>query len=325
MTNLYPLFFEPIFKDKIWGGNTLHYKLDKPVSPDRKCGESWEISGVKGDESVVANGELKGKNLSELLNEFSDKLVGKHVFAQSNSEFPILIKFLDAADDLSIQVHPSDEIALERHNSLGKTEMWYVLDAEKDAKLNVGFNKNVEKEEYLSLLEAKKLDTILNYETVKAGDVFCLPAGRVHYIGKGICIAEIQETSDITYRIYDFDRVDTEGNKRELHTDLALDCIDFGFHEEYKTIYQDELNKQINLANNQYFKTNKLILDKDYKVPTKAKDSFVIYMCLGGNASISFNNQTYSISLGKSVLIPAECENCIIEPDNEVTLLEVYL
>ena len=303
MTNLYPLFFEPIFKDKIWGGNTLHYKLDKPVSPDRKCGESWEISGVKGDESVVANGELKGKNLSDLLLEFKSKLVGEHVFAQSSSEFPILIKFLDAADDLSIQVHPSDEIALERHNSLGKTEMWYVLDAEKDAKLNVGFNKNVEKDEYLKLLEVKKLDTILNYETVKAGDVFCLPAGRVHYIGKGICIAEIQQTSDITYRIYDFDRVDAE----------------------YKTVYQNEKNTQNNLANNQYFITNKLILDKDYQVPTKAKDSFVIYMCLGGNASISFNNQTYSISLGKSVLIPAECENCIISPENEVTLLEVYL
>jgi mannose-6-phosphate isomerase len=243
MSALYPLIFHTQYKDKIWGGQKIKTVLGKDYGDLPNCGETWEISGVKGNVSVVKNGSLAGKSLVELIQTYKEKLVGKKVFEKSGDEFPLLIKFIDANDDLSIQVHPDDALGMKRHNSLGKTEMWYVFEADKGAKLNSGFNQEMDKETYLKHLNDKSLEKILNYEEVKIGDVFFLPAGRVHYIGKGICLAEIQQTSDITYRIYDFDRRDDKGNLRELHTDLALDAIDYKHYVDYKTKYAPKTNE----------------------------------------------------------------------------------
>jgi len=226
MEGLYPLKFTPIYKDKIWGGNKIKSVLNKDFGGLPNCGESWELSGVDGNVSVVSNGYLAGNTLEELLEVYMGDLAGDEVYEHFGNEFPLLIKFIDANDDLSIQVHPNDEMAAERHNSYGKTEMWYVLQADKGSKLQSGFNQQVDQEKYLEKLEKTELTDILNFEEVTAGDVFFIPAGRVHAIGRGILLAEIQQTSDITYRIYDYDRRDDKGNPRELHTDLALDAID---------------------------------------------------------------------------------------------------
>lgn len=243
-TPLYPLKFEPILKDKIWGGEKLKKVLDKPTD-SKECGESWELSGVAGDVSIVSEGELKGKSLTELIGTYTGDLLGKKVYSRFGNNFPLLIKFIDANQDLSIQVHPNDAMAKERHNSFGKTEMWYVVDAEPGATLISGFNKPTSKEEYLEYFNSGKLTDLLNKENVENDDVFYLPAGRVHTIGKGLLIAEIQQTSDITYRIYDFDRTDAQGNKRELHVEQALGAIDFGFYKEYKTAYDKAHQKPI--------------------------------------------------------------------------------
>ena len=233
--SLYPLKFTPIAKETIWGGNKLQQELNKDFSSERKIGESWEISGVTNDISVVANGELKGKNLSELIQEYAEQLLGKKNVQKFGSEFPLLIKFIDANDVLSIQVHPDDELAKERHNSFGKTEMWYVLGAEKESNLIVGFNQEVDQNLYQKKLKEGKLEEILNLEKVEKGSTYFIPAGRVHAIGKGILVAEIQQTSDVTYRIYDYNRKDDQGNTRELHTEWALDAIDYtyGYNHKY--------------------------------------------------------------------------------------------
>ena len=230
---LYPLKFDPILKEKIWGGTKLGTVLDKPTGDSENMGESWEISGVEGNISVVSEGDLKGRTLVELINEYKGELIGEHVYEKFGDKFPLLIKFIDANDDLSIQVHPDDELAQKRHNSFGKTEMWYVVDAEEGATLISGFKKQTNKEEYLRIFEEGNLTDILNSEDVVNDDVFFLPAGRVHTIGKGLLIAEIQQTSDITYRIYDFDRVDKNGVGRELHVEEAVDAIDYSFYENY--------------------------------------------------------------------------------------------
>ena len=252
--NLYPLKFTPIVKDKIWGGTKLASVLNKPTGESTEAGESWEISGVEGNVSVVSEGEFKGRSLVELIDEFKGELIGEKVYERFGDKFPLLIKFIDANDDLSIQVHPDDDLGMKRHNSFGKTEMWYVVSADKDAKLISGFNKPTSKEEYLEYFESGKLVELLNREDVYDDDVFYLPAGRVHTIGKGLLIAEIQQTSDITYRIYDFDRVDANGNGRELHVEEAVDAIDYGFYEDYKTTYNTSAT-EVEIGRSQYFVT----------------------------------------------------------------------
>jgi len=222
MSALYPLKFKTIFKDKIWGGQKIKTYLHKDFSPLPNCGETWEISGVKSDVSVVNGGALDGETLADLLEQFKGELVGEKVYAHFGNIFPLLVKFIDANDDLSIQVHPNDELAKKRHNSFGKTEMWYVIESDPGSTLISGFNKEMTQQEYLDKLNSGHIMDILNRENANAGDVFFLPAGRVHTIGKGLLVAEIQQTSDITYRIYDFDRVDANGHKRELHTQEAL-------------------------------------------------------------------------------------------------------
>ncbi len=324
MNQLYPLKFKPILKDKIWGGKKLREQLNKQGASDI-CGESWEISGVEGDYSVIENGFLAGNNLSEILEIYMDELVGEKTYDKFGNEFPLLIKFIDANDNLSIQVHPDDELSGKRHNSFGKTEMWYVLDAENGAELIVGFNQKADKEFYLSHLNNNTLAEILNCEVVSKGDTFFIPAGRVHAIGAGSLIAEIQQTSDVTYRIFDFNRKDANGNYRELHTDLALDAIDFEYYPEYKTKYDLKPNETAELVTCQYFKTNLLEFDKGFERDFTPFDTFVIYMCLEGSATIKYGSGEETIEMGQTILIPAALNGYQVIPTPKAKLLEVYL
>lgn len=324
--SLYPLKFQPILKDKIWGGNKLKTILNKDFAPLPNAGESWEISGVEGDISVVSNGNLTGNNLEELIEIYMGDLVGDKVYDQFGMEFPLLIKFIDANDVLSIQVHPDDELSKERHNAFGKTEMWYVIEADKGSELIVGFNQEVDKAKYVAKLEEGKLEEILNNEPVKKGSCFFIPAGRVHAIGKGILLAEIQQTSDVTYRMYDWNRTDDQGNPRELHTELAVDAIDYSFEKKYRTDYETEINKTTELVRCPYFTTNTLEFDKQIEKDYSQLDSFVIYMCLDGNFTIeSEDGITTEVTKGETVLIPAALENVILFPKGKTEILEVYI
>ena len=324
MNELYPLKFHPIVKEAIWGGNKLEKLLNKNTGKIKKASESWEISGVIKNVSVVLNGPLKDNNLQELIEVYMGDLVGDGVYDKFGIEFPLLIKFIDANDILSIQVHPNDELSEKRHRAYGKTEMWYVLEAEKNSFLITGFNKEINKKIYLDHFHQKKLPDILNYEKVSKGDVFYIPAGRVHAIGPGILLAEIQQTSDVTYRIYDWDRVDKDGNGRELHTDLALEAIDFGHVDKYKTSYEANINQTSLLVSSPYFSTSILsfdkIIDKDY-VTT---DSFVIYICVEGAFSLHYNSGILEISKGETVLLPASLNEFRLEPSEKSTLLEIF-
>ena len=269
----------------------------------------------------MANGELAGKNLNELLKAEPAKMLGKRIYKQFGAEFPLLIKFIDAKEDLSIQVHPDDKLAKARHNSFGKSEMWYVLQADPASTLISGFSEQVDKETYLQYFNAGRLNEILNVELVADGDVFYLPAGRVHTIGKGLMIAEIQQTSDITYRIYDFDRLDDKGNKRELHVEQALDAIDYKKYDHYKTKYQDKADEAVQLVKSPYFTTNKLVLNKNFKVERPGLDCFRIYICLDGNAEIIGT----PLKKGEVALVPAEFETYTIETSEGAVLLESYI
>jgi mannose-6-phosphate isomerase len=326
MTNLYPLKFTPIFKDKLWGGNKIHTILNKDFSPLPNCGETWEISGVKGNESIVAQGELKGKSLPELIESYKEELVGEKVFKRFHHEFPLLIKFIDANDDLSIQVHPDDELAQKRHDSLGKSEMWYILQADPGASLISGFNQPMSKEKYLEYFNSGRLTEILNREEVKPGDVFYMPAGRVHSIGKGILLAEIQETSDVTYRIYDFDRKDADGKLRQLHVEEALDAIDYTLYENYKTNYETQLNEPVNVVDCQYFTTNVLNFDESLLCNYADLDSFVIYIVTEGRLQIVYNeNQRMDAQKGDVLLIPASLKKILLNPSGRCNVLEAYI
>ncbi|WP_234736866.1 type I phosphomannose isomerase catalytic subunit [Tellurirhabdus bombi] len=323
--SLYPLTFETIFKDKIWGGQKIKTVLGKDFSPLPNCGETWEISGVEGNVSVVKEGALKGQSLEALLAEHKGDLVGAHVYEKFGDTFPLLVKFIDANDDLSIQVHPNDELAKKRHNSFGKTEMWYILQADEGAELNSGFNREVSREEYIKAVEENTLPDILNMEKVEEGDVFFLPAGRVHYIGKGCLLAEIQQTSDITYRIYDFDRKDDKGQTRELHTELAVDAIDYKHYDDYKTHYESRLNQSVNAVSCPYFTTNVIHFDQEVMHDYAHIDSFVILVCVGGGVTIQAEGAQTSLRTGECALIPAAIKQITLIPDGEMTLLESYV
>ncbi len=322
---MYPIKFTPIVKDKIWGGKRLEKKFGKESGKLPNIGESWELSGVPGDVSVISNGYLAGKTLNEVIAQFKEQLVGKRVYAKSGDNFPLLFKLIDANDDLSIQVHPNDEVAGKRHNSLGKTEMWYVLDAEKDAYLIIGFKKNTTKKEYLTALEKGEVESLLQKVPVQAGDVFFIPAGLVHAIGKGVMIAEIQETSDITYRIFDFNRKDDQGNERELHTDLALDVIDFKASKNPKTEYASKLNEEVELVKCEYFTTNLLEINKSKHFHYGHMETFVVYMCLQGKVEISGGTSNVMVEKGDTVLIPASMKDFTLSPDGEAKLLEISI
>ena len=321
--NLYPLKFKPILKERLWGGTKLKDVLHKPIESDI-TGESWELSGVEGDISEVSNGDLSGTSLQSLMDEHGEALLGKSVVERFGNDFPILIKFIDAKQDLSIQLHPNDELAKERHNSFGKTEMWYIMDADPGAKLIVGFNKDVEKGEYVKSLEEGTLTDLMNYEEVSEGDTFFINTGKIHAIGAGVLLAEIQQTSDVTYRVFDFNRRDREGNLRELHTSLAVDAIDYEKKDDFKVDYPKSLNGINSMVDCPYFETDFLELTKSMKQDLTQRDSFTIFMCVGGAAQIKNDWGSVAITKGETVLVSASSTYVDIDTEG-AKLLEVTI
>jgi mannose-6-phosphate isomerase len=317
---LYPLQFEPILKDRIWGGEKLKTILNKPIT-SKITGESWELSTVEGDVSVVANGNLKGKSLMELIDETPNEILGTRVYERFGKQFPLLFKYLDAREDLSIQVHPNDKLAKERHNSFGKTEMWYVMQADTDSRIIVGFKENSSKEEYLKHLNDKTLVSILDDVKAKSGDVFFLETGTVHAIGAGLVVAEIQQTSDITYRLYDFDRKDAQGNTRELHVDLALDAINYNKVDTQKK-YETKTNESNVVVDCPYFTTNFIPLENKVEV-SKSGETFTVYMCIEGSFEIEYDGFKQTYKKGDTVLVPAEINAFILT--GKASILEIYI
>ena len=324
-TNLYPLKFKTIFKDKLWGGNKINTILGKDFGDLPNCGETWEISGVEGDISVVADGALAGKSLVELIDSYRGRLLGDKIYDKYGNQFPLLIKFIDANADLSIQVHPNDDLAHRRHNSFGKTEMWYVFQADEGSSLISGFNRQIDRETFLEKFNNGQLMDILNREEVRAGDVFFIPAGRVHTIGKGLLLAEIQQTSDITYRIYDFDRIDGNGQKRELHVKEALDAIDYNFYDHYKIPYNDQINRSVELVRCDYFTTNKLNINQTLERDYSNLDSFIIYICFDGALVLDYPAGKVGVKKGDAVLLPANLKSVKLIPEKTCKILESYI
>ncbi|WP_324028338.1 mannose-6-phosphate isomerase [Maribacter sp. BPC-D8] len=320
---MHPLKFRPILKERLWGGTKLKEVFGKPIESDI-TGESWELSTVKGDISVVANGSLAGKSLQDLIESNAEELLGKSVVERFGKEFPILIKFIDAKQDLSIQLHPNDALAKERHNSFGKTEMWYIMDADPKAELIVGFNKDVTKEEYAESIDNDTLLDLLNYEEVKEGDTFFINTGKIHAIGAGVMLAEIQQTSDVTYRVFDFNRKDKDGNLRELHTELALDAVDYEKKDDFKVSYGHEKNEVNTMVDCPYFKTNFIELTENLDLDTTQRDSFTIFMCVGGEAKISTAEGEVSIKSGETALLPASTQKISLKSTG-AKLLEVTI
>ena len=317
--------FVPILKSMLWGGEKLiPYKGLE--SEKKSVGESWEISGVKGNESVVAEGADAGKSLPELIARDKAELLGKSNYERFGKEFPLLIKFIDAKQDLSIQVHPNDKLAWERHQSKGKTEMWYVVDADPGSRLRSGFAKQITPDEYEQSIADNTITDVLKEYDINKGDVFFLPAGRIHSIGAGAFIAEIQQTSNITYRIYDFNRCDDSGNPRELHTELSKGAIDYTVLPDYRTYYDAKPDTAVQLVSCRYFTTDIYRLTKEYDMPLAELDSFVILICTQGNGSITDNDgNTVKIHQGESLLIPATTTGLKITPQGEMELLGTWI
>ncbi len=323
---LYPLLFKPIFVEKVWGNSRLCTVLDKPCNPLQPIGESWEISAVQDFISVVDNGYLKGNNLQELVEVYLTDLVGERPYLKYGIEFPVLIKFIDANDLLSVQVHPDDRLAKFRHYAYGKTEMWYVIHAEPGAQLIMGWKHPMDRKTLLESLEDGSIVEHLNYETVKPGDVFFIPPGRVHALGAGIVVAEIQQTSDITYRLYDWGRVGLDGKPRELHIDLALEAIDYQAYDNYRVDYQPKNNSTVQLVSCEHFTTNLVKFDKTFEKSYLALDSFVIYVVVEGSFVLEYSGkQRMELRKGQTVLIPADIEEVRLIPYEPTSLLEVYM
>lgn len=321
---LYPLKFQPIFKYRIWGGNKLNTELNKTYQGD-SIGESWEISDVENDETEVISGELQGQTLKQLIKTYKADFLGTEVYRIFGENFPLLIKFIDSAKPLSIQVHPNDEVSKKRHNTFGKSEMWYIMQADKDAEIVVGFSNDINKETYNTHLKNGTLIDVMHQEKVTKGDAYYIPTGRIHAIGAGVLLAEIQQTSDVTYRVYDYNRIDEKtGEQRELHTNLAEDVIDFKSQSTYKTNYSTLENNSNILIHSPYFKTNFLPVFGKIKRDYKTLDSFVIYMCVSGEAVFTYKKVSYSLKYGETILIPASIKSLHIESKN-ADLLEIYL
>ena len=315
--------FEPLLKQTIWGGNKI--LAFKHIQSDMEnVGESWEVSGVPGDESVVANGECKGKTLNEVLAEMKQKLVGEENYKRFGDRFPLLIKFIDARQDLSIQVHPDDETAHRQGKAMGKTEMWYVMDSDEDASLKVGLKKKITPEEYARMVEDDTIcDALGNYK-VKSGDCFFIPAGRIHAICSGSFIAEIQQTSDVTYRIYDYKRKDKNGNYRELHTKEAAEAIDYTVLDDYRTEYTPVKNEATQLVSCPLFTTAVYDLTEPMTLDYSELDSFVILIALKGEGSIlTSSGNSYSFREGESILLPATTE--MVKVEGNIKFLETFV
>src|SRR5574344_735874 len=323
---MYPLKFEPILKSKIWGGNRII--PFKHLSDNlANVGESWELSGLEGDESVVANGPEKGCTIIEMIRHYKAELVGEENYATFGEDFPLLIKFIDAKEDLSVQVHPDDEMAKQRHGSLGKTEMWYVIDADKGAKITSGFSQEITKKEYKERVLNNTFSEVLMAHDAHPGDVFFLPAGRVHAIGAGVFLAEIQQSSDITYRIYDYNRKDANGKTRDLHVELAKDAINYEVLDDYRTQYEAVKDEPVELVACPYFTTSLYDLTEDITCDYSELDSFVIFMCCQGSCMLTDNEgHSLPVQSGETVFIPASTETVKLVPnEGGAKLLEVYI
>lgn len=323
---MYPLKFQPLLKSTIWGGEKIipfkHLDLQQ-----EKVGESWEISGVPGDESIVANGADAGKNLQQMMDEYKGALVGEENYKRFDGQFPLLIKFIDAQDDLSIQVHPDDELAQQRHNSRGKTEMWYVIgnDGGK-AHLRSGLSRQITPQQYADMIADNTITDALKEYAVQPGDVYYLPAGRIHSIGAGCFIAEIQETSNITYRIYDFNRKDKNGNTRELHTELSKDAIDYSVEDDYRTAYTPKQNEPVELVACPYFTTTVYDLTESMSLDYSELDSFVILIGMEGACTVTDNEgNAVELQAGESILFPATTKGLEVAPKGNVKFLETYV
>lgn len=354
---LYPLKFKPFFKEKIWGGTKIESELHRPVRNMSRCGESWEISAIEDNVSVIANGFFADDNdLNELLEVYMGDLVGDKVYDEFGLGFPLLVKYIDATDDLSVQVHPDDKLAQERYGMNGKTEMWYVIDAEPGAGLYVGFKDGVSRDDYWNAVEAGNVDELLRFYPVKKGDLFFIPAGTVHAIGKGVLLAEIQQPSDVTYRIFDWNRVDADGNARELHIDEAIDAIHFenevdneptntpdddeknenGNENEEKVKevclipagkvdYEEKFNTTSTLLRSRFFNLNEIYFEKPLKKNYADIDSFIIYMCIEGNVQCFTEEEQIELKQGEVMLVPASTNELNLIPTQKSKLLEVYL
>lgn len=323
MSDLYPLKFETVLKEKIWGGQTLAGRYNKKAAPTQTVGESWEISAVPDNISVVSNGFLAGNNLEELIEVYMGDITGDSVYEKFGNEFPLLIKFIEARQDLSIQVHPGNDLARKRHKAYGKTEMWYILESSYDSHIYTGFKEGVTKEMYLKAVQDGTISDLMNIEHPEPGDAFFTPAGRVHAIGAGNVLVEIQQTSDITYRIFDWNRKGTE--KRELHTDLALDAIDFNQSGENKIAVRPEPNIVTNIVSCEFFNTDILTFDTALRREYYLRDTFVIYICTEGKFRIRWEGKEDEVTKGETILLPAMIKEVILEPEPSATVLEVYI
>jgi mannose-6-phosphate isomerase len=319
MSKLYPIKFIPITQYRIWGGNKLNQFLPNELHMN-KLGEIWSISGIEDHLSIVENGPLKGKSLKDLIQEYQAELVGKKVWDKFQEKFPILIKFIDAAEPLSVQVHPNDDLAKKRHNSFGKTEMWYIIEAKENAELIIGFQKDISAEKFQKHLNDQNLEEVLNKVPISKGDLIYLPSGRVHAIGAGVILAEIQQSSDITYRIYDYDRIDKDGKKRELHTDLALEAIDYHAVSNIKTDYNKFNNHLDTLLDTPYFTSKIYSGDKEF--PISSNEEMIIYICTEGKLKIQTETGGIELKKYESALIPASVKDFILIP-TQATLIEV--
>jgi mannose-6-phosphate isomerase len=325
MSELYPFKFETVLKEKVWGGDALVNRFNKKAPVNGKYGESWEISAVSGNLSVVSNGFLAGNNIQELIEVYMGDITGDAVYEKFGDEFPLLIKFIESREDLSIQVHPGNELAKKRHNAYGKTEMWYILESENNAKIYTGFRNGVTKEMYQEAIEKGTLPEILNIENATPGNAYFTPAGRIHAIGAGIVLVEIQQTSDITYRIFDWNRKSSGKEKRELHTDLALDALDFSASGPSVIKAEPVMNESLTLVKSEFFDTNLLKINKPVKKEYYLNDSFVIYICTEGEFILRWDDDHEHVKKGETVLVPAMIREVILEPVNESQLLEVYI
>jgi len=325
--NLYPLLFEPNLHSVVWGGNQLcPYKGLEPS--EEPIGESWEVSAVPTSTSIVSNGVFAGKNLITVINENPDAILGKKVNEKYNGKLPLLVKFIDAKRDLSIQVHPNDEMAMREHGKMGKSEMWYVIKADEGAHLYAGFKQEITPEEYQQRIADGTITNVLADHQVKAGDVFYLPAGRVHAICGGILLAEVQQSSDVTYRIFDYNRPGMDGKPRELHTELAAKALDYHVIDNYRTDYVESSNKAVQIIDSPYFCVRVLEVTKAFHRDLRKYDSFIITMCIEGDCRIRVRSTGDEIELkkGNSTLIPAAIADYDIIPQSGKTcILDAFI
>lgn len=324
MQSLYPFKFSPILKDKIWGGGRIS-SLQISEHFSEKAGEAWLLSGVDGEETLVSNGFLADNTVNELIEVYMEEIVGEKNFQTFGNEFPLLYKLIDANDDLSIQVHPDDRLALERHGCHGKSEMWYILEHEKDAEIVLGFNQDMDRSKFLEALEKRMLLDRMSRQPVRTGDAYYIPAGCVHAIRKGVFLAEIQQTSDITYRIWDWNRVDAQGNGRELHLAEALDAINYNARNDGATRAQSIINGTSSLIKTPYFYTNEIILTQAVEKNYSDLESFVTLFCVKGQGTLVANQISVTIKSGEVVLIPACIQSVQFFPINSMRILETYI